>query len=334
MKKYLILFVAITAVFYGYYKYSIYSPVEKYNTDPVSFVIKQGETAKDIGKKLENLDLIRSELTFYHFVKTNDFGQDIRSGRFTLAKGMNVPEIIETITNTSNGEAVLTIQEGLTTVEIDKKLADQGLIQEGELLSAIKNFNDFGSYPFIDKNNTKQLIHPLEGFIYPDTYFLDPMDFAPNDLIYKSLENFKNKWNEADRNNSRIIKKYSTAEIITMASIIEKEVFGYEDRKRVAGILWKRLENGWTIGADATLLYLKNDRTITKKDLQEDSPYNTRKNQGLPPGPIANPSLESINAALNPTDTPYWFYLNTPDTGEVIYAETNEQHNLNREKYL
>jgi UPF0755 protein len=119
-----------------------------------------------------------------------------------------------------------------------------------------------------------------------------------------------------------------------MASIIENEVFGKDNREIVSGILWKRLDSGWKLDADSTLLYITKDRKITAEDLQLDSPYNTRKNGGLPPGPICNPSVESIVAAMFPKESNYWFYLTTSDTGEVIYAETNDQQNANKAKYL
>jgi UPF0755 protein len=119
-----------------------------------------------------------------------------------------------------------------------------------------------------------------------------------------------------------------------MASIIEREVLSLKDKKIVSGLLWKRYSSGWLIDADAALLYLKNDNIITRADLDSDSPYNIRKFKGLPPTPIANPGLASIEAALNPTDSAYWFYLTTLDTGEVIYARTNDEHNQNKFKYL
>lgn len=128
--------------------------------------------------------------------------------------------------------------------------------------------------------------------------------------------------------------KRSLHEVITMASIVEMEVRTTDDRPIVAGILWKRLDSGWMIGADATLLYLKEDRSIDYQDLQEESPYNTRKNAGLPPGPIGNPGIKAILATLTPEESPYFFYLTTLDTGEVIYAVTNEEHNANKVKYL
>jgi UPF0755 protein len=167
----------------------------------------------------------------------------------------------------------------------------------------------------------------LEGYLYPDTYFLTPTGFDPKDVIYLTLDNFENKIKELN------IDKTKIHEIVTLASIVENEVYGAENRKIVAGILKKRMANGWTLDADITLLYLKDDRKITSADLESDSPYNTRKNKGLPPSPIGNPSIESISAVLNSKDSPYWFYLTASD-GEVIYAKTNEEQNVNRAKYL
>jgi UPF0755 protein len=119
-----------------------------------------------------------------------------------------------------------------------------------------------------------------------------------------------------------------------MASMVEKEVRTAKDLPIVAGILWKRLDSNWFIGADASLLYLKDDRSIDFKDLQQDSPYNLRNHQGLPPGPIDNPGLKSIMAAMYPEESPYYYYLTKPGTGEVVYAITNDEHNANKAKYL
>ncbi len=121
---------------------------------------------------------------------------------------------------------------------------------------------------------------------------------------------------------------------IKMASIIEEEVRTDPDRAIISGIYWKRLTSDWRLEADATLLYEKNNRSITAQDLASDSAYNTRRNKGFPPTPISNPGAASIEAALNPIDTNYWFYLTPPNSNEVIYASTNEEHELNKDKYL
>lgn len=326
----LALLITLPLLWYVKYRNDIYKPVDKEDNTNISFQIKKGESAKNIGKSLEEKDLIKNSTSFYIYAKNNKLDQDILFGRFVLNRGMTVPEIITMISDPSQAEFVITIQEGLTIKDIDQKLVDLGLISAGDFLTDVKNFNNWQDYDFLDQSVLSKLELPLEGYLYPDTYFLDPENFTSEELIYKALDNFENKFKPLKDQ----IKRHSYHEIITMASIIEKEVFGTQDRKLVSGILWKRLESNWPLGADATSLYIKNDRSITGADLQTESPYNTRKNLGLPPGPIANPSIESIEAAMYPTESDYWFYLTTLDTGEVIYAKSNEEHNANRAKYL
>ncbi len=316
----------------AYLKYVSYieNPVDKNSTTTISFQIKKGSTAKEIGKNLKEKNLIKNQTAFYLYTKFNNLGEKIIAGRFLLSKSMNVKEILAAITDPSQAEFIITIQEGITLKDIDQKLVDLTLINPREFLEAVKNFKGWKYYKFLDETALKTLKFPLEGYIYPDTYFLDPADFKPEDLIYLALDNFEKKIADLPKSQS----KYPFRQIITMASIIENEVRSFSDRKIISGILWKRLENSWPLGADATLLYITDDRKITTEDLEIDSPYNTRKFAGLPPGPISNPSIESITAALFPEKSDYWFYLTTLDTGEVIYAETNEKHNANRKKYL
>ncbi len=312
---------------------NINTPVDKTDTKEISFTIKKNSTLREVANNLEGKDLIKSSTAFYIYGKLQDTSEKLIAGRFVLNKSMTVKEIANTLIDASKSEFVITIQEGLTVKDIDEKLVEMELIKSGEFISAIKSFNGWQYYSFLDKNTLSKSNVPLEGYLYPDTYYLDPSDFKSNDLIYKALDNFEKKWQTAVSANGTMLKKYSISEIITMASIVEREVFGKNDRKIVAGILWKRLESGWMLGADATLLYEKNNNKITQEDLQKDSPYNTRKVKGLPPTPICNPDIDAISAALNATNTEYWFYLSAKD-GTTIYSKTNEEHNSNKAKYL
>lgn len=307
------------------YCWLINTAIEPNNNDLVYFHIESGQSVKEIANNLEDKGLIKSPLAFYWYVKSKEMGPNIFAGNFPLSKSMDLNDILNKITQSNQAELSFTIQEGLRIRDIDDKLAKNGLILSGEFISAVKAFDQWDKYPFLKKNSLEL---PLEGYIYPDTYFLEPGNFISEQVITHALNNFQKKIEGIS------FQKEKLSEAIIMASIIENEVFGPKDRKIVSGIFWKRLENNWTLGADATLLYITKDRTITATDLAIESPYNTRKNLGLPPGPISNPSIESIIAALNPTESPYWFYLTTLDTGEVIYAKTNEEHNLNRSKHL
>lgn len=324
--------ILILILVFAYFKYNSYiqNPVDPTDNTSISFQVKKGQTVKKIADNLEEKNLIKSPFSFYLYAKLNHLGENIIAGRFILNKTMNTPEILKNISDPARAEFIITIQEGLTIKDIDAKLVDLELIKSGEFLQAVKNFNGWEYYSFLDKNIQEKLSLPLEGYLYPDTYFLNPDGFKPNDLIYLSLDNFEKKFSDLKKQ----LKRHSVQEIITMASIIENEVKTSKDRKIVSGILWKRLENSWPLGADATLLYITDDRKINSEDLAIDSPYNTRKNQGLPPGPISNPGISSIEAAMYPTESEYWFYLTTLDTGEVIYSKTNEEHNANRKKYL
>ncbi|PIR54932.1 endolytic transglycosylase MltG [Candidatus Peregrinibacteria bacterium CG10_big_fil_rev_8_21_14_0_10_36_19] len=333
IKRFIIFTLIISLFLYHKYSTYIYVPFDENNTEEIAITIKKGESIKEIASDLKEKKLIRNAFTFRYFIKHNNLDKNIFAGRFHLQQSMNVPKIIEKLSNKADAEYIITIQEGLTIKDIDAKLVELELIKSGDFISAVENFNGWEYYNFLDKEDLSKLKLPLEGYLYPDTYYLDPGTFKPHHLIYLALDNFEKKYSEINKN-SPILKKYGLENVITMASIIENEVFGEVDRKMVSDILWRRLENGWTIGADATLLYITDDRTITKSDLAIDSPYNTRKNTGLPPGPISNPSTSSINAALNPTPNNYWFYLTTLDTGKVIYAKTNEEQNINRAKYL
>jgi UPF0755 protein len=328
----LIIIVLLGLIGWTYLKYNSYinEPIDKEDNTEISFQVKKGETAKEITKNLEEKGLIKSDFALYLHIKLNNLGENIIAGRFLLNKTMTAHEMIVALSDPSKAEFIITIQEGLTTKDIDKKLFELGLIESGEFLTAVKNFDGWEYYSFLDKETLKTLEYPVEGYLYPDTYFLDPSTFQPHDLIYLSMDNFEVKFADLQTQ----LKKHSVHEIITMASIIEKEVIGAENKKIVSGIFWKRQENDWTLGADATLLYVTNDNTLSAEDLEIDSKYNTRKYQGLPPGPISNPSIESIEAAMFPEESEYWFYLTVPETNEVIYSVTNEEHNENKEMYL
>lgn len=337
MKKFIVLgaILAILALIWVKFDYelAVKTPVDETQTEKSSFFIKTGDSAKQIAANLKEKGLINNERYFYWHLRLNNNIPKILAGRFMLSPAMTYQEIAETIIDAKQAEFVLTVQEGLRIQDIDQKLVELDLIKSGEFIKATKEYNDSSQYSFLAQSSILQKDNPLEGYLYPDTYFLDPVNFDNQELISKMLSNFNKKTGKLQQEAQDQGKNFH--DMIIMASILEKEVRTNKDLAIVAGILWKRLKTpGWTLGADATLLYEKNDNKITSSDLASDSPYNTRRFGGLPPTPICNPSINSIEAALNPQETDYWFYLTTLDTGEVIYARTNEEHNQNRSKHL
>ncbi len=336
-RKWFLIFLIGTILFYWWYQnsrynYLISTAINPGNPNNIAVIIAKGDNPDIIGQNLEKKELILNADSFKKYIKNEQLDTKIIAGRFQLNQTMTIPQIVKKITDKSQGQTVLTVQEGSTIPDIDQKLADLGLIQKGEFITSTGNFNNYTKYSFLDQQKISKLPHPLEGYLFPDTYFLDANTFSPEYLIDYMLKNFQKKMPPElfmiDQNNERSL--YDT---VIMASIIEKEVRTSKDLPIVSGILWKRLEENWQIGADATLLYLKNDRTINQNDLNADSAYNTRKNVGLIPGPICNPGLKSMLAALHPEKSAYYYYLTTAD-GEVIYAHTNDEQNQNKAKYL
>jgi len=312
------------------YQYLISTPVDPADSSNISFIIKKGASTANVSSDLKEKNLILDESTFKQYLKNSQLDRKIVAGRFLLNKSLTIPNIAEIITDSSKSQFVITIPEGSTIKDIDEKLAALEAIKAGVFIQAAKDFTDYDKYTFLDKEKIAALPHPLEGFLFPDTYFMDPENFRSEDLIQLMLKNFKNKLGD----NINPQGDRTLFEIIVMASLVEKEVRTQKDLPVVSGILWKRLDSGWFLGADAALLYLKDDRSLDYTDLQEDSPYNLRNHLGLPPGPINNPGLKSITAALNPEVSPYFYYLTKPGSGEVVYAKTNDEHNANKARYL
>ena len=313
------------------YQYLISTPADPNDNTEVTFVIKDWrKVADDLFEK----NLILDSDAFLQYAKKEGFDRKIKAGVFYLKKSMTIPEIMEAITSNESVQISVTIPEGYTIADIDKKLTDLGVISSGNFITTAqilaKKADLYQKYPFLDQEKNKILPTPFEGFLFPDTYFIDRNDFKSEDLIELMLSNFQKKIRGFDVNSS----DRTIFEIVTMASIVEKEARNPKDLPIVSGILWKRLDVGMQLGADATLLYLKSDKTIDYQDLQKDSPYNTRKKLGLPPGPICNPGLKALEAALRPEETPYFYYLSKPDNGEMVYSKTNEEHNQNKARYL
>lgn len=307
----------------GLYNWVLNKPATTQETETIIFTVEKGESVRSIGAKLEEKGLILSDTVFYLYVRTQNAGEKIKAGKFILHKNDTIPAIVTILTGEATGEVVLTIPEGWTIADIQKSLEEKELDPQKTFSPCATDAQTCGINNYSGS---------LEGYLFPDTYFLDPTAFDAKSLIELLLATFTTKVQE-ELASEIAEQNHTLTDIIIMASIIEKEVRTDADRAIVAGILWKRLENNWPLGADATLLYTDDDGVLDAASLAEEDPYNTRNRQGLPPTPICNPGIEAIRAALNPKDSPYWFYL-TDSEGTVHYAVTNEQHNANKTEYL
>lgn len=296
----------------------------------VTISILPGEGLKDITQKLKEENVINSKLLFLTYAKRNNFDTRIQSGVFRIPLPQTIPSALEILT-TVPAEDRITIPEGYRIKQIDELLANRNLITPGQFEECIRTCPL--EHPILD-HIPPQTVRNLEGFLFPDTYFINTNNFTSESLIIQMLNNFQRQLPSDWQERAQSLPRQDLYSIINMASIIEREVLRTIEKKMVSGILWKRYRSDWLIDADAALLYVKDDNIITRADLQSDSPYNIRRFRGLPPTPISNPGLRSIEAALSPIESEYWFYLTTLDTGEVIYARTNDEHNQNRFRYL
>ena len=233
-----------------------------------------------------------------------------------------------------SNEVTITIPEGFTLKQIEDRLIEAKLTRPNELL----NFGFSKDEPPILSGKPKMM--SLEGYLFPDTYrffsaqggYASGGKDALSDIVAKMVNNLNNKLTPdlqmAIKSSGR-----SFYEILTMASLIEKEVPKDSDRPIVAGILWKRLKTGMPLQVDATLVYITGRNEIYEADKKIKSQYNTYLYRGLPEGPISNPGLSAIKAAISPVASPYWFYLSAKD-GTTIFSKTLEEHARNRAIWL
>jgi UPF0755 protein len=242
----------------------------------------------------------------------------------------------QAVNNAKAPEVSITLIEGWDNQQIGDYLQKNSITSSATFLSAEKAF-DTSAYPILAG---KPKSADLEGFIFPDTYFIPASTASGTDIntiiIEKALDNFSEKITPAMQAQATT-DNMSLFQIITLASIIEKEAGDSQsDRNIISGIFYNRLKMNMALQSDATVDYIthKNDPSASAADIQIDSPYNTYKYTGLPPGPICNPSLGSIMAALYPQSTGYLYFLTDPATGRAVFATTYDEQIANKQKYL
>ncbi len=281
---------------------------------PTTITVEQGETLRSVSEELRDAHVIRSVPLFEHMVVIFGSDRNIAAGDYLFKSPAPVYVIAYRMTRGQYGteQIKVTIPEGYSRSDIARLLNEK--------------------FPQIDIPTFLAMTESDEGYLFPDTYFFFP-SVSMEDVVSTLKSGFNRKIQPIKDDIAR--SRASLKDIITMASIIEREASGDEDRGIISGILWKRIELGMPLQADATLYYVtgKESSKLTHDDLALDSKYNTYKYKGLPPGPIASPGLLSIKAALFPVSSPYLYYLHAPD-GNVYYAETYAGHLANKKKYL
>ncbi len=289
----------------------LFAPADRFPSHTV-YRVEEGTTLRGLAENLHAAGLIRSRAAFKIAVYLHFQKGIVYAGDYFFDKPPTVFTIAHRI---ATGDQHLTpiritVFEGLNKFETAELLASQ--------------LDLFDPEEFIASGE--------EGYLYPDTYFFLP-NVSAEDVARRMKDNFTEKTEDIRREIEAAGQDFR--DILILASIVEREANTTESRKIVAGIFLNRIAIDMPLQADVTFAYVngKNSYTLTREDLQEESPYNTYINRGLPPGPISNPSLDSIRATFEPTQTEYLYFLHDL-RGNIYYAEDFEGHQVNRENYL
>lgn len=273
--------------------------------------VSDGKVLSEIADDLARDGVIRSPAVFVLWAKLSGEEKSYHAGRYYFAERLNVFQVSSRIANARTGmESVrITLTEGMAAFEMAELLALQ--------------LPEFSEDAFLEAAT------PYEGYLFPDTYFIEP-GTPEVEIVERLRETFFTRLDEAAID----LGSRSFEDVVIMASLIEKEAQLDQDRYTISGILWNRIARNMPLQVDAVFGYIKKRSGYAPigSDLDIDSPYNTYRNRGLPPGAIANPGLASIRAAAAPERTPYFYYL-TDDDGVMRYARTFDEHKANRARY-
>jgi len=337
--KFIVIIVAVVIIYQGAlwaydsaYELMAKEPEENRTIINKFVEIPQGSNTETIGNILKDEGLISNVVYFRILAKIKGLDVTFQYGDYTFNTGMNDEEIMEILATEGEKREVtsFTIPEGFSLEQIADRLAARGIVTKSEFLSAVEN-GKYG-YKFLDYIPDRNL--KLQGYLFPATYEIYT-DATAEDIVSTMLEKFDQVFK--DEYYAIIEKNDMTLdEIITIASIIEKEVKVPVERPLVSGVIYNRLDINMSLQMCSTVMYVLDvprDR-ILYRDLEIDSPYNTYKNPGLPIGPIANPGEASIIAAVYPDDNNYlYFVLTDPEVGSHEFNVTLDAHNAAKNKF-
>ena len=286
--------------------------------DFVKVTIPKGASLNEVGITLKNNNIIHNKQSFQLAVKILGYEKDIPAGRFRIEKASTNYAIIDQLVNGKQLTKKVTIREGWTISMIAKELDEKLGINTHFFEDATHNKNLLSKWGIQAKS--------FEGYLFPNTYQFNENEL-PSDIINVMVQEYKRNLSDDMLVQMNQIKM-SEQEVLTLASIIEGEAIYDKERAIISGVYHNRLKKGMRLQADPTIQYILEDgpRRLLNRDLKIVSPYNTYLNKGLPPGPINNPGIESIKAALFPTESDYLYFVARGD-GYHTFSKTEKQHN-------
>lgn len=320
---------ALGLVGVGYqYGQTLLLPANPKDTKKVLFEIKSGMLGHEVAQALAQQGLIKDEFAFRMLLRFHPQGKDVRVGFFELSPGDNAFEIFEKLQHAKDLSRHGTFPEGLVIPQVAAIAKKANLIKDEALFRemASRRGKSFGElFP-----------ESLEGYLLPDTYEF-PYQCDEKVVLKRFTDEFKNRvvplWEK--RKAKSPLK--TLREVVILASLVEREAQVPRERPVIAGVYVNRLRIGMMLQCDATIQYAlgKQKAVLLYSDLELDSPYNSYKNYGLPPGPIANPGMSSLEAAMSPTPSKYLYYVrdDVKNDGSHRFGRTDEEHNANRARY-
>jgi len=313
----------VTSIFYV--DMAIKKPMSG-SAEEVSFAVKKGESTTEISENLEESGLIHNSFIFLLYLKYKGQSAKIQAGDYKIPKNLTIIQVLEILTQGKVTSGKITIPEGWTNKQIEEEIVKKGIGKSGDFQESLsKKYN----YDFLKESPNGD----LQGFLFPDTYFLSSKPTS-DEVVDKMLKEFSDKADKKIR--AKVgVESLSYYQIITLASIVEREVSKPEDKKLAASVFYNRLQNGMRLDSCATVEYIlgTNKRILSNDDIALDSPYNTYKVDGLPPTPIANPGLDSIEAVLSPDKTDYLYFFSGKD-GKTYFSKNQEEHEEKKLKFL
>jgi len=328
----LMLLLGVLIIELTWQSYRAYSQEPDADATLAEFTVEEGESLTSVAERLNDGELIASAFWFKVTAAFTDRTTGIKPGTFSIMPGDSYNDILSALSISQSDEVTITILEGSSLEDIGALVTTNFSVTLDEWNQLTGINSSFNSHEFVVSAQKPSGVD-LEGYLFPDTYrfFAD----ATGEEIVETLLGTMAERVTALGTPSGDASGMTIHEVLTLASIVEKEVRTENSMKNVADIFLKRLDINMPLQSDATINYIidGDDPSPTYADLEVESPYNTYRNPGLPPGPISSPGLRAITAVLQPISNPYYYFLTT-DEGEIYYAETYDEHLANKANYL
>ncbi len=327
----------LISIISGYIWFQIQlSPAGSDKHQYVKIKISENSTSSQISQQLQDKKIIRNSLVFDIYVKLSEKGSKLQAGTYRLSPADTTPQIIEHFTKGAVDEYKITFYPGATLTDNSDKVNKQDVTSvlkkagysESEISSALTDVYDTPNDVMLFDGKPSGT--SLEGYIYGDTYSISD-GATVHDILQRALDRFYGVVKGSNLVERFKAHKLNLYQGITLASIVQREASTAQDQGQVAQVFYSRLASGMMLGSDVTYQYIA-DKTGVARDPNLDSPYNTRRVAGLPPGPISSPGLTALEAVANPASGDYLYFL-AGDDGVMYYAHTSAEHDANIAKY-